>query len=229
MAIRIHKAIGYGLTDVRVKDYEIDDPRINAGSFLLAGHVDHREDHLSYGRWLERRADGDKKLLLNITQELDSLDSAGAKDAYETVLHDAEYGLPGVLLVRPVGFSSWYRRDDQIDYEEEHRGAGPGNRVTSTVGGIHPWSGLYMDTRTGERIKGNLVNAWRQMVNGGSEDQELLDGLAQGLGYKDHAEAERYVAPFVPREIRRLCEWGGLFTSPDVVLQLRPLLYIYWA
>lgn len=53
--------------------------------------------------------------------------------------------------------------------------------------------------------------------------------LSEHLGFKDYAQANRYIAPIVPGEIRALAEFGDLFTSPDVLLQLRPLLYCYWS
>lgn len=231
MGTRINKTIGYGLTDVQVEDCRITDPRINADSFLLRGYVEHDEDHLSYGQWLKQRMTGDDMDDLDLILDAQNLEAVGAKDAYSTVTHKAEYALPEVLMVRPAGFPSWHRHDNIIDFEEEGiRRAEIESRVEPTLGGIHPWNGLHMDVRTGKKIEGTLVNAWRRVVNAGDEeDKPLLDRLAQALGYADHAEAERFVAPFVPFEVRRICEWGGLFTSPDVVLQLRPMLYVYWA
>lgn len=234
MGMRINKMIGYGLTDVATEGYKIADPRINADSFLLTGIEEPDAGHPSYDQWLKQQTTGDEMADLDILMELASLESVGAEDAYSTVVHKSEYGMPNVLLVRPVGFPDWHRHADPIDWEERViQGATLKNSVDRTLGGIHPWAGLHMDIRSGEKITGTLVNSWRRVANNPSEADEsrkpLLDRLAMGLGYQDHAEAERFIAPWVPDEIRRVCAWGELFTSPEVYLQLRPLLYTYWA
>lgn len=232
MGTRINRTIGYGLTDVANKDYEITDSRINPDSFLLRGKVPPIEDYIAF----TESGLGEGEDAFEVRLETHMLRECTGRDASSQGLctWNTEYGLPEVLLLRPFGFSRWHRHDDPIDYEEAMlRETSMEPRVERTVGGIYPWNGLHMDVRTGERIQGNLVNAWRRVVNAeckdGEDDLPLLNRLAQAMGFKDHAEAEQCIAPLVPSEIRRLCEWGNLFTSPDVWRQLRPLLYTYWA
>ncbi|MFE0472420.1 hypothetical protein ACFW2V_12470 [Streptomyces sp. NPDC058947] len=64
-----------------------------------------------------------------------------------------------------------------------------------------------------------------------AERAAALDKVAPrlGLDVRNHAEAERFIVPLVPDAIRRVCEWGCLFTSSDVWRQLRPLVYTYHA
>lgn len=231
MGIRINKALGYGLTNVANKDHEITDPRINADSFLLSGEVPPIEDYIAFVERTAGKDEGHFEALLEarMLQEYTGRDA----DSQGLCIWRCEYGLPEVLLLRPFGFTGWYRHDDPIDYEEAAlRGATMECQVERTIGGIYPWNGLHMDIRTGRRIQGNLVNAWRQVVNAGAKDDKddlpLLNHLAQAMGCKDHAEAEQCIVPLVPDEIRRVCEWGQLFTSPEVCFELRPLLYTYW-
>lgn len=233
MGQRIHKVLGYGLTDVATGDYAIVDPRINAESFLF-GLGDARAE-LSYDQWLTGRYPDDFDAVL----ERRMLGTTGAESAYRTVTWEAEYGLPNVLVVSPADEPRWHRYDDPIDYEEVMiRGDEPYS-VTRTIGGIHPYEGIYMDARTGERITGiqaDRIRVWRRLVNaplkeGVSEAEKatVLDQVAQRLEFdvRSHVEAERYIVPLVPDSIRRVCEWGELFTSPEVWRQLRPLVYTY--
>ncbi|MBD3004868.1 hypothetical protein [Streptomyces sp. 5-10] len=230
MGIRINKVLGYGLTDVRVEgQWRIADPRVNSNSHLLT-HVEPEQSYLSYLAELAEGGDFDAEL------EEGMLRMAGERGAvsFDVCTWDAEYGLPNVLVVRPADSPQWHRRDDPIDYEEEcAKPGGTEPRITPTVGGIFPYSGLHMDTRTGERIQDTTVNTWRQVINGkaGSDEErsKILDMLAQVMGYENNAEAEQFIAPWVPDDVRRICTWGGLFTSPEVCFQLRPMIYTYWS
>lgn len=230
MGMRINKMLGYGLTDVATEDYRITDPRINADSFLLGPNVPPAEDYIAF---LERTADMNDSEVWLETGLLKG-DTGADADSSDLCTWRCEYGLPNVLLLRPFGFAKWHRWASPIDVEEEAiRGKGMDYRVERTISGLEPWSGLHMDVRTGGRIEGNTVNLWRRVINGLSEDDTdrlpILNALARAMGYADHAEAERYIAPYVPDEIRRICQWGELFTSPEVCFQLRPLLYTYWS
>lgn len=234
MGLRINKVIGYGLTDVTTEDMRIVDPRINPDSILLDKSRT-RTAEPDYPQWLAERHPDD----LEVQMERQLLESRDPDEAYKTVTWEGEYGLPHVLVVRPADSPNWHRYDHPIDYEEAAiRGEDP-PYVHRTVGNIHPYEGIYMDARTGERIVGeqaDRVRVWRRLVHAApekwpSEGQrtESLNRVARALGFADHAEAERGIAPLVPDEIRRLCAWGELFTAPEVCLQLRPLLYVYHA
>lgn len=248
MGYRLHKVMGYGLTDVASENYRITDPRINVDSFLL----DRSEDASApqpYDEWLAERypaldPESAKPIFENLDAEMERqlLSKSGADDALRVVTWEGEYGLPNVLVVRPAGETNWHRYNDPIDYQEEAiRGKSMDYRVENTIGNIHPCEGIYMDARTGEQFTGrqaDLVRAWRRLVNaplkeGASEAERaaVLDKVATrlGLDVNSHAEAEQLIVPLVPDVIRRVCEWGELFTSPDVALQLRPMLYTYWS
>jgi hypothetical protein len=238
--------MGYGLTDVVSEDYRITDPRINVDSILLD-----RSEGTSvpqpYVEWLAERypafdPESNKPNLDNLdaVMERQLLEKSGAEDALRVVTWEGEYGLPNVLVVRPAGETDWHRYNNPIDCQEEAiRGKFMDYRVERTVGNIYPYEGIYMDARTGEQIVGkqaDLVRAWRRLINaplkeGVSEAERAiaLDKVASRLGFdvKDHAEAEQCIVPLVPDVIRRVCEWGELFTSPDVWRQLRPVLYTY--
>jgi hypothetical protein len=159
------------------------------------------------------------------------------------VIYRSEYGLPNVLLLKPLSMRDWYRAVDAIDYIEETY-LRPGNaepqmnHVEVLEHGIYPFSAAYMDKRTGERLPHEIMwwiraqSSTREAAAAGEEPpltSEHLDHLARALKFENAAEANENVRPVVPEEIRDLAEFGELFTSPDVVLQLRPLLYVYWS
>lgn len=233
MGIRLHKVIGYGLTDVVTKDGTVlDDPRIDADSPFVGGV--RPDGHLSYLDWLKSTPhDEDDFGLLFEIQALESGQDYGPEQY--AVTWAPEYGMENVLVVRPLTERTWDRSDNPIDYAEHNvTGLEPDNRVHVLRGGLYPYDGLWMDSRTGEQIMGpdrplHTWNTVRRAEDSGWEDRpRILDHLAAQMGFTDHAEAERCVVPLVPDSVRRLCEWGGLFTGPDVWLQLRPLLYVYW-
>jgi hypothetical protein len=234
MSTRIHKVMGYGLTDVAHEGHRITDSRINTESFLLDRSLE--EVELSFDQWLAERYPGN----LDAAVERQALKSNESSEAHKAVTWEGEFGLPNVLVVRPASEPRWHRYDDPIDYQEEAiRGKFTDYRVESTIGGIHPYEGLWMDAWTGEQITGkqaDVVRVWRRLVNEPLKDgvteadrAAVLDKVAQGLGFglADHAEAEQLIVPLVPDVIRWVCEWGELFTSPDVWRQLRPVLYTY--
>lgn len=227
MGIRVNKVLGYGLTDVSydTEKWEFDDPRINGESPLLTYDysVDHNDEYRAWVKenstdsftesWWWADKDKDRKRRY-----------ADREDVRDCVVHQSEYGLPNVLLIRPFGYTDWHRRDDSIDYIEASANYANGD-CDHVRDPIYPFSG-YMDTRTGERIKADIM-PWVRAKNDNREDS--LDRLAQLGGFADHADALAHCAPHVPEPIQNIARYGKLFTSDDVFWQLRPILYTYWS
>lgn len=241
MGIRVHKMLGYGLADLEPGERPRDgraDPRINwEASIVLWEGTSGQE----YFRWLEHRRIQDKRDFRF------SLDWAYLKhdqgalgtDLRDCVAYEPEFGLPEVLVIRPLSYSDWFRSDDTLDYMAETypwRPQSQKSRVEVYEHGIFPFNGSYMDKRTGERVDQKVMYWIRarsdiQQVPGGTVGERLsvLDALAQEFTpFSTHAEADENIVPLVPEEIRDLAEFGGVFTVPDVSLQLRPMLYTYW-
>lgn len=240
MGIRINKMVGYGLADVAVADGKITDPRVNACSPLLTYDYEATTD--AFLAWLDGRGDDDSRVEASTLRSL-TVDRADARriDPLSAVVSNLEYGLPNVLCVRPMWMPDWHRSDDTIDWIEETY-LGPDRqepinpRVDVLPHGIYPYSGSYMDARTGQRLDHSVMN-WIRAVSSGRADTELLDMLAmtirpRGGGealFTGRADAQQHVAPSIPETIALLAEWGRLFTDPSVVLQLRPMRYVWWA
>lgn len=226
MGIRVHKMIGYGLTDVKVADdgYTLADERINANSILLDYDTD--TDAANTDAYFEFAKQRDVSLSSRRMFSGNDKDIPD-DDPFESVVWEPEYGLGSVLCLRPVGTRTWgwYRSDDAMDWMEESYNHDQQNRVQVFDRGIFPFDG-YMNAETGERIKQDIYTWVRARNSEG--DPDFLDTLAEIGGFQSHAEASRLVVPAVPEEVHVLAEFGQLFTSDDVWKQLRPMLYVYW-
>jgi hypothetical protein len=228
MGIRVHKVLGYGLTDLALKD-----PRVNWDSPLLAGEASARE----YYAWLEARREASPETFrYSLDWALLRHDGAEACGVWPWAVHDAEYGLPGVMVVRPPCQTDWFRYDDPIDYMTETY---PWSERSQTAHvqvyrhGPFPFNGFYMDARDGRRLP-DLVFPWWQIMNTKVRPEKLedtfgaLDMFAREMGFAGQEEAKANVVPEVPEEIRDLAEFGRLFPDSGTWLQLRPLLYTWW-
>lgn len=232
MGIRIHKMIGYGLTDVRCADGRITDPRINASSRLFETENSILPEYLEYveGTNEAKEEFGDAALEAQMLREhMEPV--AGFNWPF---FWDSEFGDPSVLLLRPVAFPEWHRYDNAIDYAEETAVHSPNRpRVERLPIGIYPFTGCLMDARTGLDFEQRIANTFRQILfrrdRGNADREKFLKLAAKALGFDSVAEAERCVVPTVPGDIRRLAAWGELFTQPDGWKDLRPLLYVYWS
>lgn len=168
MGIRIHKAIGYGLTDVQGdKDtWPIADPRINDKSLAF----DYEMDLKAYATWLEERypeLDQSKEGWADEFRERPLMDQfwlrdrqresprdvrARTRDISDCVIYSPEYGLPNVLLIQPVAMYDWSRYADAIDYPWEWLShPDSDDHVEHLPGPIYPFV-TWMDKDTGQRV-----------------------------------------------------------------------------
>lgn len=231
MGIRVRKLLGYGLTDVKAGEGREVDERINWDSPGLTFTAPPASD---YRDWLEVNREAgviETDVELSLLREPEpgerriDLDSA--------VVHDGEFGLPDVLVICPPTYRQWSRCDDAIDYIEETYLRKPieepqVNHVETLRHGIYPFVS-YMDTRTGERVDDKIFN-WIRATNAAEKvDEGELDSLARDAGFDSSREAWQTVAPLVPNDVRNIARFLDLFTSDEVWLQLRPVLYTYWA
>jgi len=241
MGIRVTKVLGYGLTDVKIRKYNIADGRINTKSPLLDYSSKKTLD--DYIDWLNTKQQQDQeKFYFNMDgylfkeREEEGFkwnDRTGAFSPQDLCHHGIEYMMKNVLLIRPLSCKDWNRHDDIMDYIEETSFKDVGdtdysaNWVKEIPGGIFPYSGSFMDARTGERVKDGIT--LYRYLTWPSYSSYLRDEACQEYGFNDIADAYKNLVPIVPDEVRDLCEWGKLFIDDDVWKQLRPLLYCYWS
>lgn len=248
--------------------HPIEDPRINAASRLLTW--DDEPTRVEYLNFLIARdarlkakaeaggslgLDGQRRLWalqtfldrsmlqdeFRVTTDPDRRRSQVASNPRDCVIHQAEYGDPTVLLLRPLSMTDWARRDDPLDYAQEALTVGGmENRAIVMPHAPYPFSGSFMDAATGEKVSDEVM-PWVRLQSRLREEPDLderertkirqaMDLIAtEFLGFETGQDAVDRIAPCVPGEIRALIEFGDLFTSDDVWRQLRPVLYTYWS
>lgn len=242
MGIRVTKVMGYGLTDVKTRKYKIADGRINTKSPLLDWDSDVKPS--DYIDWLEKQNPNEEdfghfnidRWYIKETREegYNWHDKTGVFEPAGLVHHGTEYMEKNVLLIRPLFCKDWRRYDDPIDYVEETfraDGEGQANWYREIPGGIFPYSGIFMNAKTGDTLKSG-IDLWRYLTWDSFKKlltEEQLDKVCQEFGFTDAADARLNCVPAVPECVKDLAEWGKLFKDPDTWKQLRPMIYTYWS
>lgn len=239
MGIRLYKKLGWGLTGLEYdrKTGALTDPRVNADALR------HREEvgpqYLEYLKALRDAEAPESDGWFDLMMTVSMVEAAMAKDGHLPwpVTRESESGRKDLLLVQPVGFSNWTRYGDAIDQNEENAlYPDDWGRLVELPYGIYPFEGLYMDSRDGRKLDSTAKRMIDRLLASKNDDedknelrQKAADHLARTLGFKGTDEARQCIAPIVPPDIRHVISWLNLFNGPDVWLQLRPMLYIYWS
>lgn len=242
MGIHLYKKMGWGLTGLEYDQQTgaLTDSRIDArsSSFILPPDRVGPE----YLDYLEARREGEAPesedwFDLSMTIEMVKTDKEKNGEIPWPVTRETESGRKDLLLIQPPGFSHWTRYGDQIDQAEENS-AHPNEwgRVVEMPYGLYPFEGLYMDSRTGRQLDSTAKRMIDRLLDRKDEDEaarperlKAANHLARVLGFDDAGHAQEHIAPVVPPDIRFVISWLNLFNGPDVWLQLRPMLYVYWA
>lgn len=241
MGTRIHKVIGYGLTDIKTGyDYNITDSRINPDGILGISYEKRDTYEVNqYKIFLENKKElemtGERLFLINL--ELANIESYPERyEAFQYKFkHDAEYGLPEVLcIVPPMYTEEWCRYDDMIDIVEEEvkRHQNPShkiNHVYELKKGIYPWEYSYQNEH-GEPFRFHSTTLEIAYYSSSHLTEEELDELVKQLyGYADWYTFKKSIKPVVPYCVHLFCEFCELFTEINYIRDLRPILYTYWS
>jgi hypothetical protein len=228
MGIRIHKCIGYGLADVKIKDYEIDDDRFYE---LGAGM------NIGDNSWC--KTDFIKYLKYNSSCQLNIhlLSQLKHWELYDSLIYEPEYGIDNIFLIIPPGYTDWDRYDDIIDYVECENGR-VNNYYKILNQGIFPYSGFHQN-QYGKRLNSNYSCEWWRYYNLVLDEdikQEdisginlILDQLSKKMGFQNFHDCKDNIRPLVPDIIRLFCEWSNIFIDPMTINQLQPMTYTYWS
>jgi hypothetical protein len=244
MSLRLNNAIGYALTDLVPND-----PRVNHDSVLLSWPQMEEEDEdfvapnfEDYAAWLQQAAaDGtggfgtriEATLLGNVVAK-----SPGRPRLTDAVIYQQESDAEVLLLIPPIYVQAWSRRDDSIDYAQARLlpDRGLGNKLVHFKVGLGVYSSRFMHL-DGTDLS-DAAAEFMQLADAGMPTDEL-DNIAPTIRplqwsderqmYANAADAFAGIVPTVPSDLRRLSEYGQLFTGPDVWKQLRPVLYTYWS
>lgn len=223
------KAMGYGLRGLKSNGSKLTDPRINTSSILLDHENEEAATVRNYVRSLmkEGQTEDDLENILRGWHwnhiDPDSTDPMSAVQYfYETSLEDT-------ILLRPVGNKDWTRRNDLMDVYVEQATGFEGEDHVEMLRGIYPYENRFMDIETFEQVKWDTIGEWIRSVNDGQDSSftELFaEQAAEELGWGPlTSEAlKKRIAPMPPKEIIQLAEFGKLFTNPETVYELRPMI-----
>lgn len=250
MGIRVHKIVGYALTDVQYEKYNITDERIDPLGYLCAD-CEEQEDiwtldgFLTYlenyskdtafqASWLrraqeERRVQGVRKLT----------------GLYELVSWDSEFGEGNVLCIQdPWMYPTYTRYDDTIDWHEETQFHKQRNRVVPLEINPYPHSWEYRLLQDGLPITLDFdqkrILEFFMRVECDAKDGDIVsnncvrgyidlqNSLAKKLGYKNLDEVRFNVIPYIPDTVAALCKYLLLFNDEETIWTLKPIIYIYW-
>lgn len=253
MGIRLHKTIGYGLSDVETDaSGKIADSRINPDTKAICSFDGPKvKDYV---------ANLDQRVADGILEEHDIMLGKMSLPKETTLLSDAVTWDPDyisredkvrekILIVTPVSMlSSWKRWDDPIDYAEDFIKAEvdnlDGQDMTTVVhtfeNGHYPWNEIFMNAIDGKRIEHKHWDVWRTFdryyySDRASKDPEakenskaVLIQTAEKMGFDSCEEAKKNIVPWIPDEVRWLTEDLELFSEPNGYRHLRPMFYSFW-
>jgi hypothetical protein len=150
MGIRIHRVLGYGITNLKKND-----PRVDLKGYH--DRYDEMHDKAALVAWLEANpernnaismlADGyeDNYASKFMTSQMNRMKSKDVR----WLTHCGEGGNPKVLVLTPPSQESWFRYDDTLDYYDFGCGEDMRPRVKKLTKstGIYPWVGSVRQVR----------------------------------------------------------------------------------
>jgi hypothetical protein len=167
MGIRVHKVIGYGVTNLKKSD-----PRINWDLFnrmwerdcafekFVEWVIEHQKEVIEVAlnemQGIEHASavshrEFDVKMLESLTK--DSADpSPRETDVSRCIVHDDNGGNPKVMVITSPDAPGWRRYDDTIDYYDASGGGmRPHVKKLPRSSGIYPWNGTVIRFRPPKR------------------------------------------------------------------------------
>jgi hypothetical protein len=228
MGIRIHKSIGYGITDWKREK----DPRFTSKMFDDGWGDDLNLKDLI--KWVEDK--DNLKLIMKAAKKerLDSLISKiqlktfekSPQDVNSNIIYHPESG--PVILFQPFPHTgTWSRYDDLIDYYE----AGTDSRSKvqqpkSLRSGIYPYEGYLV------RFRGKPLDGGSKKYKEGRLDSFVFHHLLED-DETDKALVEDLKnnwRPSIPVSIHALLLYTGIVKDvASFVDELRPMIYTHWS
>jgi len=236
MGIRIHKAIGYGLTNVIADKENWDlrtDPRFNPEGYLFKEENFNLEGFSKYiDKRIEELVEGDERPF-DLQLLKNQIEDGGVEELYRAVIYDMEFGSSNVILfIPPSSVKSWTRYDDMIDYYD------PGNR--SEDGGIiesvikidrplWPWeSWINIKTFPPVQLTGMQNQLFNAVRNLGYENLTKPEQALDEIGVDSVKELKTCIVPLIPNELIEMIKYLKIFVDDKCIYQLRPMIYGYW-
>lgn len=250
MGIRIHKAIGYGLTDVKAdtKKWKIIDERFNPNGYVALDCETQEEKYTIEGfkEYLRDRIKGFEKdseeyheyfnchlLLRDLEKNDEKFNMRGTvAEFYQKVIYDMEFGLPNVILfIPPWGCNDWKRYDDIIDYYEPANSNenGPCDSVIPLNRGIWPYDWyLNIKEMPPKRITTKQWDIYHFLKNREFNAEGFTKDFPKELGMDTTEEIKKYIIPSIPIDLIEMLKYLEVFKDERSIYDLRPMIYGYW-
>lgn len=229
MGIRIHKILGYALDNV-----EPDDLRLKRDLNGLWRELDEDPEPLTKRFW-------------EIMGEIEPIwtrlwnDEARAEVDLLDMLHSNPMRQHSAIwMFTPVDAPRWNRYDDTIDYYHERAMAAQDpsydpheEKLMKLHQPLHPYD-KWIDKRRMDDDEHTEKLSWLLGISGVrdlclkesilKEHSVLLDRLGYSI-----QEFKENVRPKICPSVVGFCKAADIFVDPDMVYELEPALYQYWA
>jgi len=241
MGIRIHKVLGYGLTNVIANkdrwDYG-DDPRFDKTGFLFNEFdggftVEGFKQHLMACVYAMDDDDLDRFELRMLIRNLEDPDKKYKFDLYDSIKHDMEMGMDNVIcFVPPSQFRSWVRYDDTLDYYDPTNRSDDGGIKESLVKidrALYPWE-WYMNIKElpPTRLTSTQYSHYNSLRNHGFDKLVETYSLYESMGIDNKEELTTMIVPIIPLELVELLKYLKIFVDERCIYQIRPMIYGWW-
>lgn len=241
MGVRIHKVVGYGLDNVKIKDHKFNDHRINVQ--YSDGFY---EKLYKFDEWLKKYNSKVAYMLhaiykIPLTNAIWDINWAvrainmrkSRSKSYDGFVHNTEMGLSEVMIFVPLEYlDKWKRRDDTIDWIEETYFADQKDTVLNLFTerdscGISPYQTMtlnpFRENKTLSKVTkmlssqyNQLTGRWDKNIAPEENDDDRLKHLKEDW------------LPIIPTTVAAMCMYLNIFTKPEYLYELRPLYYTYW-
>ena len=237
MGIRIHKMLGYGLTDVIADTDNWDlrtDPRFDPKGYMFEGD-DTTFTSKGFMEYIDERIEevGDEDFdqfdLKLLKRQIDPM----MREIYNSVIYDMEFGSAEVILfIPPTSVKQWSRYDDIIDYYDPANQTEDGGIAESVIKidrPIWPWeSYINIKTMPPMRLTGMQYQTYNTIQNLGFEKMIKPEEALKSVGVDTKEELDKFIVPIIPAELVELIKYLKIFKNDEDIYQLRPMIYGYW-
>lgn len=215
MGIRIHKEIGWVITDLKEND-----PRVN-WEVVKTFWSKTEKELKDFQNWVKEQdktvkgRHGMNHLSYKIDEDL-RLSSF--------VFYDEEC-LKKTILIGD-GWVNHTRWDDDIDYVEDYLKRKNGKKqikdsIQFLRDGYYPYQQFWMLAETGEHLR-NVQRCNGEFFFGTDELNDRFGSLTQ-------EDLDKVIVPRLPLVVEDICQYFKVFTDEKTKLQLRPALATYWS
>lgn len=257
MGIRIHKSIGWGLTDVKCEKFKVVDERINTDFFQSEEYWNKSENIDDFIKWLIEKESDCIDVLKKVDQRNNMGDRSKSRDSFiATSIHlitmwynnstkdkrsvypityDPEFGLPNVLLMIPVDGNGFSRYDDIIDYYEAESSEPTIKPLTDRCG-IYPWEGFMEHIPGSEHYhesSSEKYSTYPFTFDGGEYNQLVgrWDKKRPPLAKDEYLDyLLKAYRPMIATSVILYAKWIDIFKDfYKTIHEFRPMIYTYWA